>query len=95
MGFHSTEPIDQGSQPALRLASSGLFILIQHSATVFMVFRLLYLQRWRSGAHILSLMVTVLSDVDCPYLLFWDFDMDFAPLPLLLDILGVLQEASN
>lgn len=40
-------------------------------------------------------MVTVLSGVDCPYLLFWDFDMDFAPLPLLLDILGVLQEASN
>lgn len=45
--------------------------------------------------HILSLMVTVLSGADCPYLLFWDLDMDFAPLPLLIDILEVLQEASN
>lgn len=94
MGFHSTEPIDQGSQPALCLAS-GLLILIQHSAPVFLVLRLLYPWRWRSGAHILALTVTVLSGADCPYLLFWDFDVDFAPLPLLTDILEVLQEASN
>lgn len=45
--------------------------------------------------HILSLMVTLLSGVDCPYLLFWDLDMDFAPLPLLIDILEVLQKLAT